>query len=119
VSRSFWLVIALTLALAAGFFLGETRGRSRSADFAARANASARDAEQLRNERDALVAELAESRLDAAEQRTKSDEERRELDAKLDRFEGLVAALVGTRQHGAVSPTPMRSPEDEEVIDRK
>ncbi len=93
------------------------RARLRSTELAAQALGSAREAAELRVERDTLVAELAESRRTAGELQAEADTVRNDLEARLARLEQLIAALVGTRQPGAVAPTPTRSPEDKEVLE--
>ncbi len=108
--RTIVTAAALVIGIGSGFALAEIGARARCDALASRAEASAHEADRLRNERDALVAELAQSRRDAAELLAGSEQARTAVEERLGRLEQLVAALVGTREGAGSSPTPSRTP---------
>ena len=112
------IALAMLIGLAVGVAIGDWRAREHAADAIAQAEARVREAAELRTQRDALVAELAESRRAALERDTRAEQLRADLADQLARLEQLVAALVGTRHLSEEdSPTPSRSPGDKEVSD--
>ena len=115
-TRLFPMAVALLIGLAVGVSIGDWRARERAADAIAQAEARVREATELRTQRDALVAELADNRRVALERETRAEQLRADLADRLARLEQLIAALVGTRDGIESSPTPSRSP-GEEVSD--